>query len=86
MASRLSNLAGWESTERHRRQHCVYETFLSAPRIEAQLHLTTCRQYCDRAYGACCFGSKSIHADIAAELALASSGMMRPFPCAIFLA
>ena len=57
VASRLSNLAGWESTERHRRQHCVYETFLSAPRIEALLHLTTCRQYCDRAYGACCFGS-----------------------------
>ena len=29
---------------------------------------------------------ESIHADIAAELALASSGMTRPFPCAIFLA
>ena len=29
---------------------------------------------------------KSIHADMAAELALASSGMMTPFPCAIFLA
>ena len=27
-----------------------------------------------------------IHADMAAELALASSGMMTPFPCAIFLA
>ena len=26
-----------------------------------------------------------IHADIAAELAFASSGMMSPFPCAIFL-
>ena len=29
---------------------------------------------------------ESIHADIAAELAFASSGMMIPFPCAIFLA
>ena len=29
---------------------------------------------------------ESIHADIAAELALASSGMTRPFPRAIFLA
>src|ERR1700694_2515095 len=29
---------------------------------------------------------ESIHADIAAELVFASSGMMRPFPCAIFLA
>ncbi len=29
---------------------------------------------------------ESIHADIAAELVLASSGMMRPFPCASFLA
>src|ERR1700693_6571439 len=29
---------------------------------------------------------ESIHADMAAELALASSGIMRPFPCAIFLA
>src|ERR1700688_3451994 len=28
----------------------------------------------------------SIHADIAAELVLASSGMMRPFSCASFLA
>jgi hypothetical protein len=28
----------------------------------------------------------SIHTDMAAELALASSGMTRPFPCAIFLA
>ena len=28
----------------------------------------------------------SIHADITAELALASSGTMSPFPCAIFLA
>jgi len=27
-----------------------------------------------------------IHADMAAELALASSGMTTPFPCAIFLA
>ena len=32
------------------------------------------------------FGSKSIHADMAAELALASSGMTTPFPSAIFLA
>ena len=31
-------------------------------------------------------GSSSIHADIAAELVFASFGMMRPFPCAIFLA
>ena len=29
---------------------------------------------------------ESIHADMAAELALASSGMTTPFPCAIFLA
>src|SRR5712671_708002 len=29
---------------------------------------------------------KSIHSDMAAELALASSGMTRPLPCAIFLA
>jgi hypothetical protein len=29
---------------------------------------------------------ESIHADMAAELALASSGMMTPFPCEIFLA
>jgi hypothetical protein len=29
---------------------------------------------------------ESIHADIAAEIALASSGMARPFRCAIFLA
>src|SRR5450756_1402559 len=29
---------------------------------------------------------ESIHADMAAELALASSGMMTPFTCAIFLA
>jgi transposase len=29
---------------------------------------------------------ESIHADMAAELVLASSGMMTPFPCAIFLA
>ena len=29
---------------------------------------------------------ESIQADIVAELALASLGMMRPFPCAIFLA
>ena len=29
---------------------------------------------------------ESIHADIAAESVFASSGMMRPFPCAIFLA
>jgi hypothetical protein len=29
---------------------------------------------------------ESIHADIAAELALASSGMTTPFPCAIFFA
>src|SRR6266851_9655112 len=29
---------------------------------------------------------ESIHADIAAELVFASSGMMMPFPCAIFLA
>src|SRR5258708_37093545 len=29
---------------------------------------------------------ESIHADIVAELVFASSGMMRPFPCAIFLA
>src|SRR6202166_2856842 len=28
----------------------------------------------------------SIHADIATELVLASSGMIRPFPCASFLA
>src|SRR5258708_4781454 len=29
---------------------------------------------------------ESIHADMAAELAFASLGMMRPLPCAIFLA
>ena len=29
---------------------------------------------------------ESIHADMAAELALASSGIMTPLPCAIFLA
>src|SRR5580658_8528923 len=29
---------------------------------------------------------ESIHADMAAELALASSGITTPFPCAIFLA
>jgi hypothetical protein len=56
-ASRLSELAGRQSTKRHRRRHCVHETFLSAVRIEVQLHLTNCRQYCDRADGACCLGS-----------------------------
>ena len=85
VASGQPNLSGRELTEQHRRL-CVSETSLSAPPIEAQGNQPACRQSCDRACGACCLGSKSIQADIAAELALASSGMTRPFPCAIFLA
>ena len=72
--------------EPQRRSVCVSETSLSSPSIEAQLILAACRRSCDRACGASRFGSKSIQADMAAELALASSGMATPFPCAIFLA
>ena len=57
VASRLPNLAGRESTERHRRQLCVSETSLSAPPIEAQLNQPACRQSCDCACGAWCLGS-----------------------------
>ena len=53
VASRLPNLAGRESTGRHRRQLCVSETSLSAPSIEAQLNQPACRRSCDRACGAC---------------------------------
>jgi len=74
VASRLPNLAGGEPAARHRRGLCVSETSLSAPPTELQLNQRACRQSCDRACG------------MAAELALASSGMTRPFPCAIFLA
>ena len=84
MASRLPNLAGREPAARHRRGLCVSETSLSAPPTELQLNQRACRQSCDRACGACC--PVGHHADMAAELALASSGMTRPFPCAIFLA
>ena len=86
VASRLPNLDGRQLAEWHRRQLCVSETSLSAPSIEAQLNQPACKQSFDRARGACCLGSNSIHADMAAELALASSGMTRPFPCAIFFA
>ena len=54
--------------------------------LSAQLIRSPCRRSCDRACGASRFNSKSIHSDIAAELALASSGMTMPFRCAIFLA
>ena len=77
MASRLSNLAGQGSTDWHWRQLCGSEFSLSAPPIEALLNQPACRQSCDRAFGAWCLGSKSIQADIAAELALASSGMRK---------
>src|SRR5262245_55563737 len=36
--ARLSNLAGLESTERHRRRLCVSKTSLLAPPIEAKLN------------------------------------------------
>jgi hypothetical protein len=57
VVSRPPNLAGRESTERHRRELCVSETSLSAPPIEAQLNQPACRQSCDCACGACCLGS-----------------------------
>ena len=68
--SRLSNLAGRESTERHQRQLCVSETSSSASPNEAQMTQPACRRASrPRACGAWCLGSKSIHAAIAAELA-----------------
>ena len=66
-----ANLTAQQSVERQR-QLCVSETSWSPPSIEAQLTLAACRRSCDRACGASRFGSKSIQADMAAELALAS--------------
>jgi hypothetical protein len=57
VVSRLPNLVGRASTERHLRQPCVSATSLSPPPIEAQLNQPTCRQSCDCACGACCLGS-----------------------------
>src|SRR4029077_1479762 len=69
----LGNLAAREPVERQRHPVCVSVISSLSPSVEAPLTLPACRRSCDRACGASRFGS--IHADIAAELALASSGM-----------
>ena len=69
VASRLPNLAGWASTERHRRQLCVSETSLSAPPIEAQLNQPACRWPYDRACGAYCIAAWLSRADRNGSLA-----------------
>ena len=70
--------------ERQHRKLCVSEASSSSLSIEAQSIPLAWRRFCDRACGAIRF--ESIHADMAAELALASSGMTTLFPSAIFLA
>ena len=52
---------------------------------QVPLTLTACRRSLPR-LRRLALRFESIHADMAAELALASSGMTTPFPCAIFLA
>ena len=58
---------------------------MSVPSTKVQLFPQPCRRSFATALAALAPRFVSIHVDIA-ELALASSGMMRSFPCAIFLA
>src|SRR6266853_3967589 len=82
----LWNLPERASMQRHWCQLCVSETSSSAPSIGARWIRLACYRSCDCAFCASHPGSSRSTQTLRAELALASSGMTTPFPCAIVFA